>query len=191
MTERERVLELLKRFGWNATSFQVLEPGFSYWFDRDDACVCYVDTGGAWVVAGPPITAVERVAQVSAVFLAAAEAADRRVCCFGTEARFAEQTGWPALRIGDQPIWAPGEWSKVVQGSRSLREQLRRAKAKGVAVRVIDKAELAPEHPTRVQLDGLITRWLATRPIAPMGFLVQIDRWTSTPGIGRPSGPTT
>lgn len=178
MSERVRVLALLKRFGWNSTSFQVLEPGFHYWFDGDDACVCYVDTGRAWVVAGPPITSEERVAQTCSRFLAAAEAAGRRVCCFGTEARFTELTGWQALRIGDQPIWAPGDWSAVVKQSRSLREQLRRARAKGVVVRELEVAELAPTHPTRIRIDALIERWLATRPIAPMGFLVQIDPFT-------------
>ena len=48
--ERLRVLALLKRHGWNATSFQILEPGFRYWFDGDalgEACVGYVDTGSA------------------------------------------------------------------------------------------------------------------------------------------------
>ena len=49
--DRLRVLALLKRHGWNATSFQILEPGFRYWFDGDSdgdgdgddaACVGYV-----------------------------------------------------------------------------------------------------------------------------------------------------
>ena len=53
-----RVLDLLRQHGWNATSFQVLEPGFEYWFDAD-ACVAYVDTGRAWVAAGAPIEAIE------------------------------------------------------------------------------------------------------------------------------------
>ena len=48
-SEATRVLTLLERYGWNATSFQILEPGFRYWFDGDDACVGYVDTGRAWV----------------------------------------------------------------------------------------------------------------------------------------------
>jgi len=176
--ERTRVLALLKRYGWNATSFQILEPGFRYWFDRDDACVGYVDTGSAWVVAGSPIAPPERVADVCARFVSAATEARRRVCCFGTESRFATATGWEALRVGDQPSWAPADWAAVVESSRSLREQLRRARAKGVVVRVIHGAELGPEHPTRRQLDALIERWLATRPIAPMGFLVQIDPFT-------------
>ena len=59
-----------------------------------------------------------------------------------------------------------------------MREQLRRATAKGVTVRPLAIAELVLEHPIRLQLDALIARWLAARPMAPMGFLVQVDPFT-------------
>lgn len=172
---RRRVLASIQRHGWNSTSFQTLEPGFDYWFEGDDACVGYVDTGAAWVAAGAPIAPAERLAEIAAHFAAAARAQGRRVCCFGTEARFEEAVGWPSLRIGDQPVWAPEDWDAGLRASRSLREQLRRARAKGVAVRELGAGELAPGHPVRTRLEALIARWLATRPIAPMGFLVQLD----------------
>jgi phosphatidylglycerol lysyltransferase len=175
LDERARVLALLKRHGWNSTSFQILEPGFRYWFHGDDACVGYVDTGRAWVAAGSPVAPLERFAEVSERFVAAAAHAGRRVCCFATEARFRDAVPWSALRIGDQPIWAPGDWAAVLRDSRSLREQLRRAHAKGVTVRAVAPDELAPGQPIRAELDRLIARWLASRPIAPMGFLVHVD----------------
>jgi phosphatidylglycerol lysyltransferase len=177
--ERARVLRLLQAHGWNAISFQVLEPGFRYWFDGEDACVGYVDTGSAWVVAGAPIAPRERLRDVAQSFTALAAAAGRRVAFFGTESRFLEAApGWHALRIGDQPVWAPADWDATLARSRSLREQLRRARAKGVSIRRLEAAELAPGHPTRAELDGLIARWLATRPMAPMGFLVQVHPYT-------------
>jgi len=176
--ERLRVLALLKRHGWNATSFQILEPGFRYWFDGDDACVGYVDTGSAWVAAGSPVAPPERFAELSARFVAAATAARRRACCFATESRFHDAAGWASLRVGDQPIWAPDDWTTVVRDHRSLREQVRRAGAKGVRVRAVAAHELAPGQPARVELDRLIARWLASRTIAPMGFLVQVDPFT-------------
>jgi phosphatidylglycerol lysyltransferase len=172
--ERTRVLALLKRFGWNAVSFQILESGFNYWFDGDDACVGYVDTGSAWVAA-PPVAAPERFAEVSERFVAAAAAAHRRVCCFAAEERFVEATGWHALQVGDQPVWEPASWEGILGKTKSLREQLRRGRAKGVVVREVTAGELAPGHATRTRLDGLIARWLATRPMAPMGFLVQVE----------------
>jgi len=176
--DRLRVLALLKRHGWNSTSFQILEPGFRYWFDGDDACVGYVDTGRSWVAAGAPVAAFERFAEVSARFVAAAAAAGRRACCFATESRFHDAAGWRSLRVGDQPIWAPDDWATVVRDNRSLREQLRRARAKGVAVRPLTAGDLAPGQPVRVELDELIASWLLSRTIAPMGFLVQVDPFT-------------
>jgi lysylphosphatidylglycerol synthetase-like protein (DUF2156 family) len=83
-----RVLALARRFGWNATSFQALEPGYRYFFPDEDACVAYVDTGGAWVAAGPPLADEARIAAIARAFVAAARQAGRRSCFFGTEERF-------------------------------------------------------------------------------------------------------
>jgi phosphatidylglycerol lysyltransferase len=175
--DRLRALEVLKRHGWNATSFQILEPGLAYWFDGDEACVGYLDTGSAWVAAGAPIAAPDRLAQVAERFVAAARRAGRRCCFFATEARFADAApGFRSLTIGEQPTWDPGEWEATLRQTRSLREQIRRARAKGVAVRPVAAAELAdPASPTRRGVDAVIGRWLGARAMAPMGFLVQVD----------------
>lgn len=178
--QHARVLALLRRHGWNATSFQVLEPGFRYWFEDDRACVAYVDTGGAWVAAGAPIAPEEELAPVAARFVQAARAAGRRCCFFATEARFAHAAHLGALHVGEQPVWDPAEWEATLEGSRSLREQVRRSRAKGVVVRALAPEELEdPGHPTRRAVERLIARWLGSRPMGPMGFLVQLDPFSA------------
>ncbi len=172
--ERARVLELIRRHGWNATSFQVLEPGYRYWFG-DDACVAYVDTGRAWVAAGAPIAAEAALPAVTAAFVRAAREARRKAVFFGVEERFAATSGLPSFKVGEQPTWDPQAWSDGVRASRSLREQLRRARSQGVSVRAITGAELAPGSALRVAIDALVKRWLASRPMAPMGFLVDVE----------------
>ena len=89
-----------------------------------------------------------------------------------------EQVGWPPLRTGDQPVWPPADWSAALGGSRSLREQLRRARAKGVSVRAVAPGELADGAPLRAAVEQLIARWLRSRTMAPMGFLVQVDGYS-------------
>ncbi|QSQ12607.1 DUF2156 domain-containing protein [Myxococcus landrumensis] len=175
--ERERALELLRRFGWNATSFQVLMPGFLYWFDpAGDAFVAYVDTGGAWVAAGAPITSEASLSRAVEGFRDAARRAGRRVCFFATEPRLTEWAPMESLAIGEQPVWEPSRWDAVVRGSRSLREQLRRARSHGVVVREVPAEALEDEsHPTRQALERLKKRWLASRRMAPMGFLVRLS----------------
>jgi phosphatidylglycerol lysyltransferase len=177
--ERARALALLRRHGWNATSFQILEPGFSYWFDGDDACVAYLDTGGAWVAAGAPIAEPDRAPAAALAFVAAAAAQGRRACFFGTEDRFAGAVPFAAMRVGEQPVWNPAGWDEVLRGARSLREQIRRARAKGVDVRPFDPRLFAqPDGGARAAVERLVARWEAARPMPPMGFLVQLHLHT-------------
>ena len=184
---RAAVAALVRRYGWNATSFQVLEPGYGYFFTHDatsdgDACVAYVDTGSAWVAGGAPLARDDRMAAVADAFIAAARAAGRRACLFATEERFTAQSRLRSLPIGEQAVWAPDDWPLALARSRRLREQLRRARAKGIRVREVDAGEaMKPGTPTRAAISALVERWLRSRELAPMGFLVQIDPLTLLP----------
>jgi phosphatidylglycerol lysyltransferase len=176
--ERRRVLDLVQRHGWNATAFQTLEAHYSYFF-HDDTCVAYVDTGAAWVAAGAPIGAPAAIGPAAAAFVDTARAAGRRCCFAATEHRMNLIAG-EALRsfsIGEQPVWDPREWPAILEAHRSLREQLRRARAKGVEVRLLSTAELSDAR-IQDELKHVTERWLATREMAPMGFLVHVDPFT-------------
>lgn len=175
--ERGRVLALLRRHGRDAVSFQVLEPGLRYWFDGDDACVAYasVDSGRAWVAAGGPIAEREDEVAVMERFVAAARSAGRRARFFGIERDASRDGAFAVLHVGEQPVWDPRRWKETVAGHRSLREQLRRARAKGVVVRQADIEELRdPGSALRRKVDALIAHWLATRSMAPMQFVVSL-----------------
>jgi lysylphosphatidylglycerol synthetase-like protein (DUF2156 family) len=182
--ERAMVVALVRRYGWNATSFQVLEPGYRYFFDGGDgdACVAYVDTGSAWVAGGAPLAREDRMAAVAEAFIAAARAAGRRACLFATEERFTAQAPLRSLPVGEQAVWDPADWPAALARGRRLREQLRRARAKGIRVREVDADDaMKPGMPTRAAISALVDRWLRSRELAPMGFLVQIDPLTLLP----------
>jgi phosphatidylglycerol lysyltransferase len=172
---RARVLALVRRHGWNATSFQVLEGGYRYWFEGDDACVAYVDTGSAWVAAGAPLAAEQRLEQVAAEFVSAAARARRSACFFATEQRFVGAAGFEHLLIGEQPVWDPRHWQTTLRQTPSLREQLRRARAKGVSVSAAAPEDYAAGAPLRGQIEALITSWQGSKPMPPMGFLVRVE----------------
>ncbi len=176
---RTRVLGLLRRHGWNTTSFQVLEHGFSYWFDPlTDSCIAYLDTGRAWVAAGAPIAADEVLAESVAAFVAAASLARRRVCFFAVEERLVEacRGALSSMPIGEQPSWDPTSWPEALASDRRLREQLRRAQSKGVTVRAVRPEEISNvEAPLRQDVELLIGRWVQSRKMAPMGFIVDVQ----------------
>jgi phosphatidylglycerol lysyltransferase len=176
------VLGYVQRHGWNATSFQILEPGFRYWLDDAErgaparGLVAYVDTGRAWVAAGAPVVPADAIAEVSARFIDAARAAGRRAVFFAVEERFLRATSLRSMRVGHQPVWDPTGWERTLRGTKKLREQIRRARAKGVRARRLDAAAIEDRSgPTRVAIEALLNRWVASRPMAPMGFLVELQ----------------
>ena len=83
------------------------------------------------------------------------------------------------MRIGEQADWDPLAWDETLRATRSLREQIRRSRAKGVTVRAFDPHLFAePAGEPRTSVDRLIARWEAARPMPPMGFLVQMHLHT-------------
>lgn len=172
--ERARVERLLREYGHVSTTFQTLKADCAYFFDGDDACVAYVDTGSAWVAAGPPLAAVSRLGEVARAFVEAARHGGRRACFFGVESRL-ERAAAGALgtfAIGDEAYWDPAAWSGILASHKSLREQLRRARAKRVVIREVH-ADHQREPAFAAAVERLTARWLATRGMAPMAFLVK------------------
>jgi len=169
-----RVLASLRRYGRDATSFQTAKSGFSYWFADHDAFVAFVDVGGIRVVAGAPVAAPERIADVATAFVRDAAESGHGVCFFGVEQDFVDATSYPALLVGLQPVWDPSSWSATLSAAPRLREQLRRARAKKVRVRSVTAAE-ARSEPLARQIHDIGERWLGLRGMAPMGFVVRVE----------------
>lgn len=134
--------------------------------------MAYAECAGAWVAAGAPITQSPRLAHVARAFVAAAAARGKRASFFAVEPRFLHATQMPALLLGEQPVYDPRTWSSHLKRSASLREQLRRARAKGVIVSAgagdADAAELNRVHGA----------WLSRHPLPGMGFLTGLDPFT-------------
>ena len=171
-----RVLCLLQRHGREATSFQILEPGLTYWFfDDDEGVLAYTDLGSAWVTAGEPVCAPERMAELVARFVEVAERADRRVRFFHVRGEFAPLVGLAHTHVGELPTWDPRAWASTLASARSLREQLRRARNKGVTTRAVDGAQMEDgASPLRARCDSLVARWLGKKGMGELKFMVRV-----------------
>lgn len=171
-----RARALVMRLGWNAVSYQILNPGIAWWFDpAGDAVVGYATHARTRVVAGAPVCAESRLEAVVAAFAADARAHGEHVVYFGAgerlEHRYRAHPRLALVPLGAQPWWDPAGWERKLRGHRSLREQLRRARAKGVRVEEWP-AKVAHRHPA---LERVLARWLAGRHLPPLHFLVEPD----------------
>ena len=171
-----RARDLVIACGWNATAYQIVNPGIRHWFSPPgDAVAGFVEYAGFRVVAGAPVCSLERLPAVIEEFESNAAESGRRVCYFGAEARLdsalANSTSHSRALLGSQPIWNPAHWSETIRGHKSLRAQLNRARNKGISI-VEYSAE---EAMTSSDLRSVLSRWLETRGLPPLHFLVEPD----------------
>jgi phosphatidylglycerol lysyltransferase len=169
-----RARAVILRHGWNATAYQILNPGIRLWFGRDgDSVAGFVDSHGIRVVAGAPICAEPRMALVARALEADAAAAGLGVCYFCAGTRLltvlAKQGRHRSMVIGAQPAWDPTEWDGMVRSHASLRGQLNRARNKDVVVEEWPTTRAAGD----LQLRRCLDEWLSTRGLPPLHFLVE------------------
>lgn len=162
--------------GFNATAYQIINPGIALWFDpRGDAVVGYVEYHRVCVVAGAPVCPVDRLPAVMQAFEAEAALGGRRVCYFGAESRLEDRLhasrSHAMVLLGAQPAWDPAHWAGIVAHKASLRAQLHRARNKGVVVAPMPPA-IATDNP---ELRRVLDEWLGTRGLPPLHFLVEPD----------------
>ncbi|HEX5658724.1 MAG TPA: DUF2156 domain-containing protein [Polyangiales bacterium] len=169
-----RVLALLQRYGREATSFQILEPGLKFWF-AGDAVVGYGDLEDAWVSAGEPVCDEARLGEVARGFIEAAGHEGKRARFFHVSEGFAQRAGLRATHVGELPVWDPSDWDATVKATRSLREQIKRPRPKGVTARLIDPLEMGQqESAVRRQCDAVIRSWLHDRGMSELKFMVRL-----------------
>jgi phosphatidylglycerol lysyltransferase len=169
-----RARALVLAHGWNATAYQILNPGIRHWYAaRGDAVIGYVAHAGVRVVAGGPVCAAGRVDDVVREFGADTRSCGERVCYFGAgsrlEARLVPTGRWSAATLGAQPSWDPASWAGIVARRASLRAQLNRARNKGVGIEQWD----ARRGETSEGLRRCLAEWLEGRGLPALHFLVE------------------
>jgi phosphatidylglycerol lysyltransferase len=177
MPVAERARALVLAHGWNATVYQTLNRGIEHWYaDAGDAFVGYVARAGVWVVAGAPVCAESRLAQVVSEFERDAARAGCRVCYFAAGERLERlrrsMSASPSAEVvlGAQPVWRPAILARIIKHRATLRAQINRARNKGLVVRERDAA-LDPAN--RAPLERMLEEWLSTRGLPPLHFLVE------------------
>jgi phosphatidylglycerol lysyltransferase len=169
-----RARELVLRFGWNATAYQIINPGIELWFSSGmDAVAGYVVWGRYAVVAGAPVSAPERLLSVMEEFEEWAGNRKLKVCYFGAGKRLEsiarENRGYSMISLGAQPEWDPACWPDIVASKESLRAQLNRARNKGVSISQWPSSRATDNSDLR----RCLAEWLDTRGLPPLHFLVE------------------
>lgn len=179
---RLQARELVFKFGWNVTAYQILNPEVHHWFTGDGgAVVGYVRHYKTRIAAGAPVCEEIRLAEVVRQFEDDAAANSETVCWFASTTRLksalSETAVHATLVIGAQPVWNPENWSQNIVKNGSLRSQINRARNKEVDA-VEWTTQQASDNP---DLQRCLDDWIAHHSMPALRFLtepVTLDRLT-------------
>jgi phosphatidylglycerol lysyltransferase len=172
----ELARELIVGHGWNATCYQILNPGMRHWFSpARDAVAGYTRRGNVLLAAGAPVCRQDLLEEVCGQFEAFARDQGCRVCYVCAEERlrrlFADSPRHAAIALGAQPAWSPAGWPEIVRNRSSIRAQLHRAFNKSVEAVEVEPEDAAADPDLRRVLD----EWVRSRRLPPLHFLVEPD----------------
>ncbi len=169
------VRDLVLRYGWNTTAYQILNPGIDHWLAASEpGVVGFVNQPQRWIAAGAPICEPRQLGQIAAEFEDSALERGKRVCYFCAMDRLrqvlAGSSRHTCVAIGAEPVWDPRHWAETVQGRSSLRAQLNRARNKQITVLAASGLYATTMRP---DLRQCLDDWVESRPLPPMHFLVE------------------
>lgn len=170
----DRARALVLQHGWNATVYRTLDADLEHWLSPGgDALVGFTRQARTRVVAGAPVAAQERLADVAAEFEEHAARQRERVCYVCAEERLlhASPGRYAVVRIGAQPVWDARRWGAVFDAEPGLRAQRNRAINKGVVVEEWETAQVVA-HPG---IAACRADWQASRRLPPLAFLAYTD----------------
>jgi len=170
----ERARELVMRYGWNTTCFQIVNPGIEYWFGTErESVVGFNSSGDVRVVVGAPVCNLEDLPSVAQEFENDAAKLKQTVCYFGAEARlesvYRNSDDHAFVLLGAQPVWHPARWAEIVSANKSIRAQLNRARNKGVVINEwpVEKAR------NNSDLHECLHSWLRSKGLPPLHFVIE------------------
>ena len=167
----QRTRQLVSTLGRAATCWQILHPDLSLWFPAaGDGVIGFARYRRTRIAAGEPVCAVERLAALCREFEQDAARSGERVCYLAAEGSLVERLEregrHQVLPIGAQPVWEPAVLAARFADQATLRYQVNRARNKGLRV-----TEWPAERFGHPALPRCLERWLATKPLPPLGFM--------------------
>lgn len=140
--DQQQVQVLLKKYGSNCLSYQVLNPGFKYWFFKENLGVlAYVEYGSTWIVGGDPVIDESYLHEALADFIREAKSEEKQVMFFACSenliSHFRDHHLYSYIPIGSEARLSCDLWLDKIKKSASLRYQIHRTQNKGVVIEEI------------------------------------------------------
>ncbi len=174
--EKEKVKELLKKYGYNTVSFQSLMQGLNYFESSNniEGFIPYIKIDNVYLVPGDPICAEDHIYEFVHEFKNYCKL-EHTSCCFLSISEKLKQKleimDFGNLKIGEEGIFDLTSYSFEGGQMKDIRYNIRSAKDEGVIVSHLD----SPDKTTFDQMLKINQGWLNTRQVTGFSFLLGLN----------------
>ncbi len=170
--ERDRVVNLVHKYGKSTISYFALSEEKSYFFsDSGNSVISYVLEGSTAVVAGDPIGPDEEIFDVLQQFIKFCGKQDWTIVFWQTHdalSKLYRQARFHLLKIGEDAVLNPQAFTLKGNAMANIRSSAKRAEKEGLCVifyrgQVTNSDQLA-------QMESISSNWLQSKGGSEMGF---------------------
>jgi lysyl-tRNA synthetase class 2 len=154
---------IVEKYGDDSLSPFILRPDKAFEFAADGV-LAYQVIGETAVVSGDPVAAGESAPEVLEEFLRSARARRWRVTVYGASGRHLSRyrsMGLRAIRVGDEAVVHPAEFTLEGRPVRKLRQSVHRIQRRGWEISALEGREIHAS--LEAEIDALEASWRSTR----------------------------
>ena len=174
--ETDRVLELLKRYGYHSQSYNILCNDKSYFYSSSgiDGVIAYVIKANVAMAAGDPVCDPSDIFSFVTEFRMFCK--ERKLlCCFQSTTErcktILEEMDFGMIKIGEEPIFDLTQFSLSGSKFRGLRKNINQAKKQGLSV--VEYHPLLERQPEwENDMEELSTIWQKFKGSGEFSFLI-------------------
>lgn len=169
---------VILRHGYNTNAYvTLLPPPFTFFRTPDiDGVIPYQRYGRVWLCGGDPTCAPADIAPLTEAFRHAAQRAKKMIAFLPATPLatdlLVDRLGFDHVKIGEDNFYDLQTWSAQGKKMKHIRANINRATREGVVVRRCPPDAMTDD--IRDQVQELIDRWLTTRGMAALSFLLGI-----------------
>ena len=173
---QERVLETLRKHGYNSSSFNILTEGKKYFFSEGgtEGVIAYADIADVFIAAGDAVCSDQDVMQFVHEFRKFCKK-EGKDCCFQAISKkfrdVLDLMGFGYIKIGEEPFFDLSVWNTAGSRFEGLRNEINHARRIGFMVKEYEPLKSRNEKYER-QMMELSKQWLKERKSGEFSFLV-------------------
>ena len=180
--ERERVRELIKRWGRNYISHLAVHGNTSYHWLDDTACVAFTLRGRTALALGDPIGPPEKAEAAIQDFVAYCDRQDWIGAFYQVDEPAPYRSiGLTLVQVGAEALLRPEEFSLTGKKRHDVRSAVNHCARQGVRLVFGNGPDMLADH--REQLVGVSSEWLQSRRSPELGYSLGTLSTLSDPDI--------